>query len=139
MIIESELIQLSIDKVVQTKAYTIAILGNNEKRFGIYLDPQVGKVMQLYLTNTERQRPYTHDLMESCFQGFGIEVQQVVIMSIQDTIYYARLFLEQKIGDFRHIVEVDCRPSDSLTLALIKDVPIFCTKEVFEESIAVED
>jgi uncharacterized protein len=135
----SELVQLTFDKVMQTRSYTVVILGTEEKKFAIYLDPAVGKTMQLYLTDRERSRPFTHDLIEMIFQGFNIRLMQVVIVDIQDTIYFAKIFLEQIIGQERHIVEVDARPSDSLILALMHDAPVFCTREVLEKSVAVEE
>ena len=58
----SELILLSFDKIMQTHSYTVVILGTKEKRFAIYADPSIGRVLQIYLTDTEKPRPLTHDL-----------------------------------------------------------------------------
>ncbi len=135
----SEIVQLSFDKIMQTRSYTVVVLGTKEKKFAIYADPQVGKILQFYLTDTPKQRPLTHDLISMIFRGFDIKVIQVVINDVQDTIYYARLFLEFQQGDLRHIVEIDARPSDCLTLALTNNAPVYCTKEVLEKTIAVED
>lgn len=131
----TELIQLTFDKIMQTKAYTVVVLGAHDKRFAIYTDPGVGKMLQMYLTGVEKSRPLTHDLMNNIFRGYGIKVKQVVITDVQDTIYLARLFLEQKVGNMTHIVEVDARPSDCITLALMNNVPVYCTREVLEKII----
>jgi bifunctional DNase/RNase len=78
--------------------------------------------------------------MSLIFKGFDIKVKQVVINDMQDTIYYARLFLEQLEADgITHIVEIDSRPSDCITLALMHNVPVYCTKEVLDRTIPVED
>ena len=69
----------------------------------------------------------------------NVRVKQVVINDIQDTIYFARLFLEQKRDGIRHIIEIDARPSDCITLALMSNAPVFCTKEVLEKTVAVEE
>lgn len=135
----SELIQLSFDKIMQTRTYTVVILSAQGKRFAIYTDPSVGRILQMYLTGTERVRPLTHDLVDTIFRGMQIRVKQVVINDIQDTVYFARLFLEQTVGEIRHIVEVDARPSDCITLALMNNVPVFCTKEVLEKTVPIED
>lgn len=131
----TELIQLTFDKIMQTKAYTVVVLGAHDKRFAIYTDPGVGKMLQMYLTGVEKSRPLTHDLMNNIFRGYGIKVKQVVITDVQDTVYLARLFLEQKVGNLTHIVEVDARPSDCITLALMNNVPVYCTREVLEKTI----
>lgn len=136
---QSELIQLSFDKIMQTRSYTVVILGAQDKRFAIYTDPSIGRTLQMFLTEVERPRPLTHDLIDKIFDGFDVRVKQVVINDVQDTVYFARLFLEQDCGDMRHIVEIDARPSDCLTLALMNNAPVYCTKEVLEKTIAVEE
>lgn len=135
----NELIQLSFDKIMQTRAYTVVILGAREKRFAIYAEPNTGRTLQMYLTGAEKARPMTHDLIDSLMRGIGLEIKQVVINDVQDTIYYARLFLEQKLGDIRHIIEIDARPSDCLILALMNNAPVYCTKEVLDKTVAVEE
>lgn len=132
-----ELIPIKFDKVKQSKTYTCIVLGTPKKKFAIYTDPMSGRAMQTYLTESEKPRPSTHDLMMMAFRGLDIKIKQVVINDLQDTIYFARLFLEQKCGDLVNIVEIDARPSDCITLALIHKVPVYCTKEVLEKVIPV--
>lgn len=139
MIKDAELIQLAFEKIMQTKAYTLVILGVKEKKFAIYVDPFIGRNMQLYLTEQKHPRPLTHDLFSNTLKGFNIKPIQVVISEIQETVYFARLFLEQYIGEHRHIVEIDCRPSDALTIAIMNDLPVYCTKEVLDTSISLEE
>lgn len=135
----SELIQVSFDKIMQTRSYTVIVLSAQGKSFAIYTDPGIGKTLQLFLTEVESPRPLTHELIDRIFEGMDVRVKQVVINDVQDTIYYARLFLEQDIGDIRHIIEIDARPSDCLTLALMNNAPVYCTKEVLEKTIPIEE
>lgn len=135
----SELIQLSFEKIMQTKSYTVVILSAGEKKFAIYTDPSIGKTLQIYLTGAEKPRPLTHDLIDMIFRGLNVRIKQVVINDIQDTIYFARLFIEQELGDITHIIELDARPSDCITLALMNNVPVYCTHEVLEKTVAIEE
>lgn len=135
----NELIQLSFDKIMQTKTYTVVVLGARDKRFAIYTEPGIGRILQMYLTGTEKPRPLTHDLINSIFQGFDIRIRQVIINDVQDTVYYARIFLEQEIEGILHILEIDARPSDCITLALMNNVPVYCTHEVLDKTIAVDE
>ena len=135
----AELVQLTFDKIMQTKSYTVVILASREKRFAIYTEPSIGKTLQLYLTGVEKPRPLTHDLITLIFNSYEIKVKQVVINDLIDTVYYARLFLEQKEGDLTHLVEIDARPSDCITLALMNNVPVFCTREVLDKTIHIEE
>ena len=124
---------------MQSRAYTVIILGTDAKRFAIYTDPAVGRNIQVYLTEESKPRPFTHDLMNAIFQGFGIKPLQIVINNVEDTIYFARIYLEQQIGDQKTILEIDARPSDCITLALLNNIPVFCRKEVLEKAVAVEE
>ena len=135
----SELVQLSFDKIMQTRSYTVVILSGANKRFAIYTDPNIGRVLQLFLTGSEKPRPLTHDLVHSMLKGMDIRIKQVVINDIQDTIYFARLFLEQDRNGIRHILEIDARPSDCITLALMNNAPVFCTTDVLEKAVAVDE
>ncbi|MBA3237808.1 MAG: bifunctional nuclease family protein [Parachlamydiaceae bacterium] len=136
----NELIQLTFDKIMQTRAYTVVILGAHDKRFAIYTDPGIGKTIQMYLTGIERPRPLTHDLLHNIFRGFGIRVKQVVINDVQETIYYARLFLElEDKNGVKQILEIDARPSDCIMLALMNNVPVYCTRDVLNKTIKVDD
>ena len=135
----SELIQLSFEKILQTHAYTVVVLRAEEKRFAIYTESNIGRILQMYLTDTKKSRPLTHDLINMILEGLNVQVKQIVINDIQDTIYHARLFLEQEIGNIRHIVEIDARPSDCITLALINNVPVYCTRNVFEKAVPLEE
>lgn len=135
----NELIQLSFDKIMQTRTYTVVVLGARDKRFAIYTEPAIGRILQLYLTGAEKPRPLTHDLLNSIFQGFKIRILQVIINDVQDTVYFARLFLEQDVDGMRSIVEIDARPSDCITLALMNNIPVYCTHEVLEKTISIED
>ena len=134
-----ELVQLTFDKIMQTRSYTVIILAAREKRFAIYTEPAIGKMLQLYLTGTQKPRPLTHDLVNMIFQGYEIKVKQVVINDLVDTVYYARLFLEREEGELKHILELDARPSDCITLALMNNVPVYCTREVLEKTVHIEE
>ena len=135
----SELIPLTFNKIMQSRAYTVIILGTESKKFAIYTEPQVGHTIQIHLAQGQRQRPYTHDLLNSVLKGLNAKLLQVVISDVEDTVYFARLFVEQQYGDQKQILEVDARPSDCITLALIHKVPIFCKSEVLEKAVPVQD
>ncbi len=137
--IEDELIPIKFDKLMQSSAYACVVLGTDDKKFAVYAAPATGKAMQNYLTKSEKPRPYTHDLIHQLFNGLEISLKQVVINDLQDTIYFARLFIEQKMDNVIHIIEIDARPSDCITLALIYNAPIYCTRQVLEKAIAYAD
>ena len=135
----SELIQVKFSKIMQTRAYTMVIVGTDEKRFPIYTEASVGKLLQDTLTGVEHRRPLTHDLISELLLGMRIRIKQIVINDLQGSVYFARLFIEQHLDDKRHILELDARPSDCITLALLHDIPVYCTRDVFDAAIPITD
>ena len=87
-------------------------VGNDEKVFVINVEPQMGAVIGMFLRQTPKERPLTHDLINRMFQGFGITVERVVITDLKNSTYFARLILQQQNELARKIVELDARPSD---------------------------
>ncbi|MCU0631625.1 MAG: bifunctional nuclease family protein [Methanolinea sp.] len=59
-------------------------------------------------------RPLTHDLFVEFMRSFHIVLKELVIDSLEDGIYYARLIL---VRDHQQM-SMDCRPSDGIALSL---------------------
>lgn len=108
-------------------------VGNDEKVFVINVDPFMGDVIVKYMRGVQRERPLTHDLMNSIFRGFGISVERMVITELKNSTYYARLWLQEQNELGRKIVEIDARPSDCLALATFHKKPIFVTRSLFDQ------
>lgn len=76
-------------------------------------------------------RPLTHDLITAVVEQLGGEVQDIVISDLQEHTYFAKLRI-RKDGE---LVEVDCRPSDAIALAITAKVPIYVSEEVLGEAL----
>ncbi|MEZ6067858.1 MAG: bifunctional nuclease family protein [Planctomycetaceae bacterium] len=78
-------------------------------------------------------RPLTHDLLKGAIEALGAEVQDVVITQLIDHTYYAVIRLRQDGG----LVEVDCRPSDAIALAVHYEphLPIYVAEEVLSQAL----
>ena len=113
-------------------------VGNEKKVFVIQVEPQMGAVIGMFLRDTPKERPLTHDLINRVFLGFGISVERVIITDLKNSTYFARLILQQQneLHTERKIVELDARPSDCLALAAAQKKPIFVSAKLFEQ---VED
>lgn len=135
----TQLFPLTLSKVMQSRAYTVMILGTDTKKFAIYTEPQFGLHIQNYLAQSHPPRPLTHDLLARVLRGLNVKLLKVVIQDLEETVYYARLFAEQQVGDQKIILEIDARPSDCITLAIMHQIPFFCTPEVLEKAVAFEE
>ncbi len=111
-------------------------VGNDEKVFVIQVEHNMGAVIGMFLQKTPKERPLTHDLMATVFDGFGISVERIVITELKNSTYFARLILQQQNELGRKILEIDARPSDCLALATAQKKPIYVSAKLFEQ---VED
>ncbi|MDN3507727.1 MAG: DUF151 domain-containing protein [Simkaniaceae bacterium] len=127
-----ELIPVTFQKIMQSEAYTVFMLNANDKDFPIYTSPKVGHIIQSLLSDKPSRRPYTHELLNNLLLGLDTKPLQVVIHDVSEAIYETRLFLERQ-GEMREIIEIDTRPSDALTLALMHNLPLFCKSEAFNK------
>ena len=74
-------------------------------------------------------RPLTHDLVASVVENMGGELQDVYINDLREHTYFAKL----RIRHEGELVEVDCRPSDAIALAVTAKVPIYVAEDVLGE------
>jgi bifunctional DNase/RNase len=75
-------------------------------------------------------RPLTHDLVAAVIDQMGAELQDIYISELREHTYYAKLRI-RKDGE---LVEVDCRPSDAIALAVTAKVPIYVAEDVLGEA-----
>ena len=74
-------------------------------------------------------RPMTHDLLAKAITELGGRLERVVINDLEGNTFYARLVIQQ---DGKGL-DIDCRPSDAVALAVRVGVPIFVDQQVFEK------
>lgn len=74
-------------------------------------------------------RPLTHDMIVNAVEQLGGEIQDILINDLQDHTYFARLRI-RKDGE---LIEIDCRPSDAIAVAVTAKVPIWVAEEVLAE------
>jgi hypothetical protein len=84
----------------------------------------------------KKPRPSPHNLIQSILNGYDIKPTQIVIEDVQDALYFAKLFLETSHQDKKTILEIDARPSDCITLALLSNIPMFCRRQVLEKAVS---
>jgi bifunctional DNase/RNase len=75
-------------------------------------------------------RPSTHDLLATVVSRLRARLERVVIHDLRDETFFCQLEL---VGD-RGLLEVDCRTSDAVALALRLDSPIYATQEVLDKA-----
>jgi bifunctional DNase/RNase len=75
-------------------------------------------------------RPLTHDLIVNAVELLGGEMHDVLINELKHHTYFARLRV-QRDGE---LVEIDCRPSDAIAVAVTAKIPIYVNEQVFGDA-----
>ena len=130
---KSDVLPVEIRGILPANSGCAIFVGNDEKVFVIQVEHNMGAVIGMFLRDTPKERPLTHDLIGSVFKGFNITVERVVITELKNSTYFARLILQQENELGRKIVEIDARPSDCLALAAAQKRPIFVRNALFEQ------
>ena len=76
-------------------------------------------------------RPLTHDLIVNVIEQMGADLEHIVINELRNGTYYAKLCVRQE-GE---MIEVDCRPSDAVAIAVIASLPIFVAEDVLGDAL----
>jgi bifunctional DNase/RNase len=133
---KNDVVPVEIRGILPANSGCAIFLGNDEKVFVIQVEHNMGAVIGMFLRDTPKERPLTHDLMNSIFKGFNINVERVVITELKNSTYFARLILQQQNELGRKLVEIDARPSDCLALATAQKKPLYVSSALFQQ---VED
>jgi len=133
---KNDVVPIEIRGILPVNSGCAIFVGNDEKVFVIQVEHNMGAVIGMFMRDTPKERPLTHDLINQIFQGFGITVQRVVISDLKNSTYFARLILQQENELGRKIVELDARPSDCLALATAQKKPVFVSRRLLDQ---VED
>lgn len=83
------------------------------------------------LEDHELPRPIAHDLIKSIIENLDADLLRVEIYSLENDTYYCNLILKNKDGEE---IEVDCRPSDAIAVALRMHVDIYMADELLDKA-----
>lgn len=113
----------------QQAIYLREVDGN--RTFPILIGGFESSIINRRLLEDPPHRPLTHDLLKMVIQSLGGEPVEIVITEIKDHTYYAILKIAQK----DQLLEIDCRPSDAVALAVHYNppLPIYVAEDVLKE------
>ncbi|MFM7578354.1 MAG: bifunctional nuclease family protein, partial [Microcystaceae cyanobacterium] len=123
--IEMRVAGIALDAVTRSPIVLLKD-GSDRRALPIYIGQDQARAIIGALENQRPPRPLTHDLMVALLETWEVQLERVIIHSLQDNTFYAVLCLQQ--GEVKK--EIDCRPSDAIALALRLDTPIWVMEEV---------
>jgi RNA polymerase sigma factor (sigma-70 family) len=94
----------------------------------IWIGPAEGESIAIGLSDLAFPRPLTHRFYASLLQSINARVAEVSVVALKKTTFYGVV----KIRCSKKTYEIDARPSDAISLAVLNDTPIFVAEEVLE-------
>ncbi len=132
-VVEVRVFRLLYDEATKTPVVLLKEVKGN-RILPILIGHPEAQAIAIALQGVQVERPLTHDLLKNMIQGFGGQVEKVVINALKKNTFYARIIV--KID--HTLYTVDARPSDSIALALRTKCPIYVSELVMQESSATE-
>ena len=129
MPVQMELKRIIISEVHEQQIIVLREV-EGERSFPIVIGIFEATSIDRRVKNIVPPRPLTHDLIVSVVEQLGGDVQDIVISDLQDHTYFAKLRV-RKDGE---LIEIDCRPSDAIAVAVTAKVPIWVAEDVLAET-----
>jgi bifunctional DNase/RNase len=104
--------------------------GSDRRALPIYIGQDQARAIISALEQQRPPRPLTHDLFANLLEVWEMNLERIIIHSLQDNTFYAVLCLNQ--GEIKK--EIDCRPSDAIAIALRTNSPIWVMEEVVADA-----
>ncbi|MBM3939435.1 MAG: bifunctional nuclease family protein [SAR202 cluster bacterium] len=108
-----------------------------ERYLPIWIGSPEADAIAVKLQDVSVPRPLTHDLLGSVIKTLGARVERVVVSDLSNDTFFAKLVLARD-GE-NGAIEVDCRPSDAIAVAVRASVPIYVEDMVLDKAGIVMD
>lgn len=107
---------------IHSGAYALVLKekGGN-RRLPIIIGGLEAQAIAIKLENMSVPRPLTHDLLQMVVDSFGIRVTEVIIYDFRESTFHAKMVCD----DGLKVVELECRTSDAVAMALRFECPIY--------------
>ncbi len=103
---------------------------DGERSFPIAIGLTEAAAIERRLKGQTPPRPQTHDLLASVISELGGTLERVIINSLSESTFYAKLIVSQAGRE----IEIDSRPSDAIAVAIGVGSPIFVDESVLESA-----
>lgn len=134
MPIQMELRRIIINELGEQQIIVLKEV-DGERSFPIVIGTYEAASIDRRVRGIPTPRPMTHDLVASVIEQMGGEIQDILISDLIEGTYYARLRI-RKDGE---LIEVDCRPSDAIAVAVTVGAPIYVNESVLGEALEDSD
>ena len=132
-----KLVQLDIERLEPSssnKSTYVLLLREigGDRKLPIVIGPCNAGSIAIYLeSNSNPERPLTHDVIKSITNNFSITISRVVIHTLIEGVFHASFFC---FMDGDEEIEIDARTSDAIAIAIRMGCPIFTYNDILNEA-----
>src|SRR2546428_1618455 len=106
----------------------------------IWIGPDQAHSIATRIAGIASERPLTHDLMMDIVAKLGVEITRIVVKELVSDdsgggIFHGSLFMQMAGKE----LEIDCRPSDAIALAVRCDARILVADTVLDRSAIIAE
>jgi len=101
-----------------------------ERYLPIWVGPAEADAIAIKMQGVSVPRPLTHDFLCIIIDTLGATVSHAICSELKNDTHYAKLVLNVKDGQ----IEIDCRPSDALAVAVRVGAPIYAEEVVLDKA-----
>ena len=120
----------SVREYLEKQQYVVVLKDEDDRELIIWIAQPEAWAIAAGLANFTSPRPMTAQLMVNLLQATGSTLEEVRIEALKDEVFYATLKIRGSTGE----QELDARPSDALTLAVLVKCPIYVTDEIMQRA-----
>lgn len=115
----------------QVGSYVIVLSElNSFRKLPIIIKSADAQFIAVRMENIKTPRPMTQDLFKTLTEAYNIDLQEVVIYSVAEGIFYAKLVTSNMV----ETLDIECTVGDALAMAVLYKCPIFVMEEVMSSS-----
>ncbi len=118
----------SVREHPETHQHIVVLKDDSKRELVIWIGKAEAWAIAAGLNEVASPRPMTAQLTVNLLQASESQLEEVRIDSLKDEVFYATLKIRGANGE----QEVDARPSDALTLAVLVKCPIYVANEVMQ-------
>lgn len=128
------MIQVTVERVGldQDSDQAVLLLSDLSKStiLPIWVRTGEASIIAFPLQDVTPPRPVTADIVVSVVEKLGARVVMVILTELKDDVFYSSLVLSANGKE----IDLDCRPSDAIAVALRTSAPIYVTDKVMAEA-----
>jgi bifunctional DNase/RNase len=112
------------------RAFFVQLKDQRDREIKVYVDYTQATSIAMANEGMRYQRPLTHDLTRTIIERIGWKIDHILIDDLYNETFYAKLSLSRGSES----LDIDCRPSDAIALALRSRAPIYVAEEVLKSA-----